>query len=101
MYQQSRLKDGMRLSDVHPRERVADRLPAGTTTEAPKAPRLVQARLLTFGAEEPPVPQLAQYPGALHRGLKPSQQALAVLAVPERYEGQTFLLKPNIAASIA
>ena len=91
----------MRLSDVHPRGRVVERLPAGTAAEAPEAPRLVQARLLTLGAEEPPVPQLAQYPRALHRGLKPPQQALTVFAIPERYEGQTFLLKPNLEASIA
>ena len=52
-------------------------LAAAQTSEAAL---VVQSGLLPLGAEEPPVPQFAQDAGALHRGLEPLQEALAIFS---------------------
>ena len=44
---------------------------AAPAADSAQAALLVQARLLAFGAEEAPVPQVAQDAGALDRGLEP------------------------------
>ena len=46
-------------------------LPALAATQSAKAAGLVQTGLLSLGAVEPAIPELAQYPRALHLGLEP------------------------------
>jgi hypothetical protein len=47
---------------------------------------MVQSGLLTFGTEEAPVSQIAQYSRALHGGLKPLEQALAIFSFMKPHE---------------
>ena len=54
--------------------------PLFAAAKAPEATLVVQTGLLPLGAEEPPVPQFAQDAGALHRGLEPLQEALAIFS---------------------
>lgn len=67
-------------------------LAALAAAQAAETSCLVEAGLLPLGAEVPPVPQLAQYTGALHRSLEPLEKALAVLSVTKRYMRQITLL---------
>ena len=60
-------------------------LAVSAAADASKAALAVQASLLALGAEEPAVPQLAQYARPLHRGLKPLQEALGVFSFAENY----------------
>ena len=57
-----------------------------------KAALVVQAGLLTFGAEETSVPQFAQYSRALHGGLESFEKTLGVLSIAKVYECQEPLL---------
>ena len=74
------------------RDRVAGRRLAGAgaaaAAQTAEAAGLVEPLLLTLGPEEPTVPQLAQDSRALHGGLKPFEQLLAVFTIPKRYERQ-------------
>lgn len=69
-------------------------LAALAAAQPSKAACLVQAGLLPLGAEEPPVSQVAQDPGALHRGLETPEQPFAVFTVTERHKCQLSLLGP-------
>ena len=61
---------------------------AAAAAQTAEAAGLVEPLLLALGPEEPTVPQLAQDSGALHGGLEPLEQLLAVFTVPKRDERQ-------------
>ena len=70
------------------------RLAALPAAQPAKAACLVQAGLLPLGAVKPPVPQVAQNSGPLHRGLETPEQPFTVFPVTERHECQSPLLEP-------
>ncbi len=60
------------------------------TAQPTKATLLVETLLLSLGAEEASVPELAQDARALHGGLEPLQKAFGVFPVSKLNDGQGF-----------
>ena len=52
----------------------------------------VEASLFALGAEEPAVPQFAEYARTLHGGLEPLEQTLRVFSFTKVYDCQMPLL---------
>ena len=80
--------------------RVMWRLAPASAPDAPQAALLVEPGLLSLGAEEPAVAQLAQDSRSLHSCLEPFEKGFGVLALSKRYIGQIYSPRVWIAKPV-